>query len=157
MSSYISIHQGATLSPRHREATLLTEHRNSNIAPKLRARTGLEVGPSTVTELQHPAGSPHSNSHRLLQCAQTGTMPLCMQLGTSDFGSTSGIADPECMPRLHVRDYLPNLKTVVRGGSYASSLMFSATDEFRSEWVRYEHEIQLKESVFLKRYPDKVL
>ena len=50
-------------------------------------------------------------------------MPLCVQLGASDFGSTSDLADPEDMPILRYRSYLPILKTMVRGGSYAFSLL----------------------------------
>ena len=94
-------------------------------------------------------------SHRLLQCAQIDTMPSCVQFGAIDFGSTSGLADPEGMPRLHVRDYLPNLKTVIWGGSYASSLMFSATYRFHFKWVRCEHGIQLKESFSQNHTPTR--
>ena len=56
-------------------------------------------------------------------------MPSCVQLGATDFGSTSDLVDPEGMPKLGYRVYLLKLTTGVRGGSYASS-------KLRTRWVR---------------------
>ena len=66
---------------------------------KQRARTGLKAGLSTVTELQHPAGSPEGEqpmvatiAHRPAQCRRACNS----ERPTS--GATDGSAIPEWMP-----------------------------------------------------------
>ena len=59
-------------------------------------------------------------------------MPSCVQLGASDFGSTSDLADPEDMPILRYRVLPSKFEDDGTRGSYASSSMYAAITGFNA-------------------------
>ena len=126
--------RGRTLSPWHREECPLSRTRRNYIMTlKQRARTGLEAGPSTVTEFQHPAGSPECRQaigrrdvHSPAQCRHA----CSSERPTS--GATDEPADPKCMPSYgFLGHYLP-----IRRRGYEGV----ATPPPCTRWVRYDFE-----------------
>ena len=84
---------------------------------KQRARTGLEAGPSTVTEFQHPAGSPECR--QAIGRRDVHSPAQCRHACSSE-RPTSGVTDksatPEWMPNSRVSKISPfNLMTGYEG------------------------------------------
>ena len=122
MSPYFGQSTGGNLIPPASRGTASHGIVETSIALKPGARTA----PRWVRPLSQKSTPRRVNTERAghgpPRCAQSGAMPSCVQLGATDFGSTSDLADPEGMPNSTVQElYLPRLTTGVRGGCYASS------------------------------------